>query len=310
MRFNIKEDIEFLTKEWTGERFDDGRPKVSDQILDRLIEVTTEEAAMALFVKGYTHQFEGDLKKTNQDTKKGRLIGRAVTAVMVPTRIDVHMNMLNEGREIQGKQGFFNQWVIETLVKRDVVVVDMCDQILFGTYIGGNLSTAIKSKTQSGGAVIWGGIRDLEQIVEMPDFQVYYRGIDPTPIGDVMMSGMNVPTRIGRAICMPGDVVHGTASGITFIPAHLAEYVAVCAEKAHIKDIFGFERLEEKKYTSYQVDNAWTEDIMNDFLAWYEKSDKVAKYRSYGIDWTEEVEISKNPSKTKQFNGVVSCMFG
>ena len=53
---------------------------------------------------------------------------------MVPTRLDVHNNLLEEGRSAEGKRGFFNQWVIETLVKRDVIVVDMFDQILFGTY--------------------------------------------------------------------------------------------------------------------------------------------------------------------------------
>lgn len=305
MRFNRKEDIEFYTKEWEGERFADGRPKVSDQLLDRLKEVTTEEAVMALIKKGYMHQFEGDLKRSNQDQEKGRLVGRAVTAVMVPTRVDVHMNLLEEGRGLEGKNGFFNQWVIESLVKRDVVVVDMCDQILFGTYVGGNLSTAIKTRTETGGAVIWGGIRDLEQIVKMEEFQVYYRGIDPTPIGDVMMSGMNVPTRIGHAVCLPGDVVHGTISGITFIPAHLAEYVASSAEKAHVKDIFGFERLAEGRYTPAQVDNAWNMEMMEDFLGWYEKAEAAARYRGYGLDWSEEIEIAKTSEKPKQFNALV-----
>lgn len=305
MRFNRKEDIEFLTKDWQGERFEDGRPKVSDQLLDRLKEVTTEEAVMALIHKGYMHQFEGDLRRSNLDKEKGRLIGRAVTTVMVPTRLDVHNNLLEEGRSAEGKRGFFNQWVIETLVKRDVIVVDMFDQILFGTYVGGNLSTAIKTRTETGGAVIWGGIRDLEQIVEMEDFQVYYRGVDPTPIGDVMMSGMNVPARIGHAVCLPGDVVHGTISGITFIPAHLAEYVAASAEKSHVKDIFGFERLKQGKYTSAQIDNAWNLEMMEDFLGWYEQAEAAEKYREYGLDWAEELEIARNPARPKQSDGLV-----
>lgn len=305
MRFNRKEDIEFLTKDWQGERFEDGRPKVSDQLLDRLKEVTTEEAVMALIHKGYMHQFEGDLYRSNQDKERGRLIGRAVTAVMVPTRLDVHNNLLDEGRSVEGKRGFFNQWVIETLVKRDVIVVDMFDQILFGTYVGGNLSTAIKTRTETGGAVIWGGIRDLEQIVEIEDFQVYYRGVDPTPIGDVMMSGMNVPARIGHAVCLPGDIVHGSISGITFIPAHLAEYVAASAEKSHVKDIFGFERLKQDVYTSAQIDNAWTLEMMEDFLGWYKSAGEAKKYREYGLDWTEELEIAKNPGRPKQSDGLV-----
>lgn len=304
MRFNKKEETLFLTKEWTGERFPDGRPKVSDSLLERLKNVTTEEAVMAMIGKGYTHQFEGDLKRSNGER---RLVGRAVTAVMVPTRLDVHMNLLTEGREKENKNGYFNQWVIETLVEHDVVVVDMCDQILYGTYVGGNLSTAIKSRTKDGGAVIWGGIRDLEQIVDIEDFQVYYRGVDPTPIGDVMMTGMNVPCRIGRAVCLPGDVVLGTISGVTFIPAHLAEYVASTAEKSHIKDVFGFERLATKTYTTSQIDNNWTVEIMDDFMGWFASAEAAKPYRH--LDWTEEIEASKNPEKTKEFNGLVGYQY-
>lgn len=302
--FNRKEDILFLTKEWTGERFEDGRPKVSDSLLERLKNVTTEEAVLAMIDKGYYHQFEGDLKRTHGDT---RLIGRAVTAVMVPTRRDVHMNLLREGQNKEGRSGFFNQWVIESLTEHDVCVVDMCDQILYGTYVGGNLSTAIKSRTKDGGAIIWGGIRDLEQIVQIDDFQVYYRGVDPTPIGDVMMTGMNVPTRIGHAVCLPGDVVLGTISGVTFIPAHLAEYVASTAEKSHIKDVFGFQRLESGTYTSAQIDTDWTEEIMDDFINWFATDEAAKPYQH--LDWTEDIEKSRTPSKHKEFIGLVGYQY-
>lgn len=310
MEFDNRDDILFLTQDWKGDRFSDGRPRVSDSLLDRLRNVTTEEAAMALYNKGYTHQFEGALKRTNNHYPLQRLIGRAVTAVMVPSRIDVHMHLLKEGRERNGRKGFFNQWVIETMGERDVLVVDMCDQIVYGTYVGGNLSTAIRTRTKTGGAVIWGGIRDLEQIDRMDDFQLYYRGVDPTPIGDVMMTGMNIPARIGHAVCLPGDVVHGTESGVTFIPAQMAEYVASMAEKSHVRDIFGFERLETRTYTPAQIDNAWTEEIMEDFLDWFEKSPKAEQYRTYGLDWSEEIEMGKNPEKMHTFNGIVTQRFG
>ena len=304
-RFDRREDIEFLTQEWKGERYPDGRPKVSDSLLKRLSNVTTEEAVMAMINKGYTHQFEGNLKRTNGER---RLIGRAVTAVMVPTRIDVHMNLLTEGREKEGRKGYFNQWVIETLVKDDVLVVDMCDQILYGTFVGGNLSTMIKSRTKNGGAVIWGGIRDLEQIVNIEDFQIYYRGVDPTPIGDVMMTGMNVPTRIGHAVCLPGDIVVGTVSGVTFIPAHLAEYVASLAEKTHIRDVFGFERLASRTYTSEQIDREiWQKEIMEDFMSWFKTAEAAKPYQH--LNWDEEIENSRQPAKSKAFNGLVEYKY-
>lgn len=295
-----KEEILFYTKEWQGERYEDGRPKVSDSLLERLKKVTTEEAVMAMIEKGYKHQFEGELKRTNE---KFRLVGRAVTAVMVPTRPDVHMNLLNAGREKYERHGYFNQWMVESLEENDVLVVDMCDQILYGTYVGGNLSTAIKTRTKNGGAVIWGGIRDLEQIVEIPDFQVYYRGLDPTPIGDVMMTGMNAPCRIGHAVCLPGDIVLGTISGVTFIPAHLAEFVASSAEKTHIKDVFGFERLADGTYNSAQIDTTWTLEILEDFLSWMKTAEAARDYQH--LDWSEELAAAQNPKKPKVFDGLV-----
>ncbi len=46
--------------QWTGERFADGRPKVSDDLIDRLRLVSLEEAWGVLRRHGYHHQFEGN----------------------------------------------------------------------------------------------------------------------------------------------------------------------------------------------------------------------------------------------------------
>lgn len=88
----------------------------------------------------------------------------------------------------KGLSGTPNQWVIDSLNDRDVIVIDMFDKVYKGTFLGGNLTTAIHQKTGNGGAVIWGGIRDIEQMHRVPDVQVYYRGIDPTPIWDFVMT--------------------------------------------------------------------------------------------------------------------------
>lgn len=296
-----------MTKDWTGERYEDGRPKVPDSILERLSRIKTEEAWSVLHRNGYRYQFCGDLKMVHDDGRY--LIGRALTAVMVPTRPDVHMNMLRYGREEKGYKGFFNQWSIECLQENDVLVVDMNDKVVYGTYVGGNLSTAIKARTKNphGGAVIWGGIRDLQQIVEIPDFQIYYRGIDPTPIGDVMLSGINRPCAIGKAICMPGDVVLGTMSGVLFIPAHLAEAACIAGEKEQCRDLFGFERLREGVYTSAQIDTRWTVPIMEDFLSWFKTSPTAAPYQH--LTWDEEIENSKR-TDIVDFAGLIQAPIG
>ena len=298
-----REDMILMTQQWTGERYEDGRPKVPDSILKRFEKIKTEEAWGVLHRRGYRYQFNGDMKRVHDDGRM--LIGRALTAVMVPTRPDVHMNMLRHGREDKGFKGFFNQWSIECLQENDVLVVDMNDKVVYGTYVGGNLSTAIKSKTKNphGGAVIWGGIRDLQQIVEIPDFQIYYRGVDPTPIGDVMLSGINKPCAIGDAICMPGDVVLGTMSGVLFIPAHLAEAACIAGEKEQCRDLFGFERLAQGIYTSAQIDTRWTEAIMEDFLEWFRTSPKAADYQH--LTWEDEIALSKLKNVT-DFAGFIA----
>jgi regulator of RNase E activity RraA len=264
VRFENKDDVIQLTPLWSGERFPDGRPKVPDDILARMEKVTTEEAWAVLWHRGYRYQFQGDWKVIHPDRI---LVGRAVTAVMVPMRPDLHEYLLEYGHREEGRHGFFNSWVIEALTENDVVVVDMFDKVFEGTFSGGNLSTTIAARTKRG-QVIYGGIRDIQQIQGIENLQTYYRGTDPTPIRDVTLVGMNVPCRIGNATCMPGDVVLGTPAGLLFIPPHLAEECVVSAEKSRLRDMFGFERIREGRYTSAQVDTKWTEEIEADFAQW------------------------------------------
>ena len=206
IKFNNREEIIALTPLWKGERFPDGRPKVPQRYLDEMRKMTLEELWKPIFLKGYESQFEGDLKTLHDD---GRiLIGRAVTATYVPTRPDLHEVMFGVGKE-EGRSGNYNQWVVDTLVDGDVAVIDMYDKIYKGTFLGGNLTTAIKTRTKTGGAVIWGGIRDTQQMKAVPDVQVYYRGIDPTPIREFVMKDFNSITRIGKATVLPGDIVEG-----------------------------------------------------------------------------------------------------
>ena len=292
MTFNCKEDIIQLTSEWTGERFEDGRPKVSDDILRRMRNITFEEAWGPLWGNGYRHQWECSFRMTHPTRK---LVGRAVTAVMVPQRPDLHSYLLKYGHEQEGRKGFFNQWVIDTLTEDDVVVVDLFDKIYQGTYVGGNLSTAIASRTKRGGSVIWGGIRDMEQIIKIDNIQTFFRGVDPTGIGEVTMTGFNVPCRIGEAICMPGDVVLGTISGVIFIPPQLAEKVVIDAEKSHIRDVFGFIRLADKTYSTAQIDTAWTLPMMEDFLNWFKNDKEAVEYQH--LTWDNELENAKKTSE-------------
>lgn len=290
MHFNVKEDIIALTPKWKGERFDDGRPRVPDRYLEALKGMTLEEVWKPIFVQGYESQFEGRLHTLHDDGRK--LIGRAVTATYAPTRPDLHEVMFGIGMQ-ENRKGNYNQWVVDSLVEGDVLVVDMYDKIYKGTFLGGNLTTAVATRTKTGGAVIWGGVRDVEQMKQVEGVQVYYRGIDPTPIRDFLMTGFNTPTRLGNAIVLPGDIVFGAGGGVLFIPSHLVPEVVDGAAKTHVKDIFGFEMITQNIFTTAQIDkNTWTEDMLDLLMKFIREDPRGEEYRD--LDWSKEYDLARN----------------
>ena len=297
MKFNCKEDIIALTPQWQGERFPDGRPKVADKYLNALKKMTLEEVWKPIFTLGYISQFEGDLKTLHDDGRK--LVGRAVTCSFVPTRPDLHEVAFATGAQ-EGRSGNYNQWVIDSLVEGDVVVADMYDKIYKGTFIGGNLTKAIHTRTKNGGAVIWGGIRDVEQMKQEEDVQVYYRGIDPTPIREFVMKDFNSVTRIGKATVLPGDIVFGAGGGVLFIPAHLVPSVVDGAAKSHVKDDFGFEMISQNKFTTAQIDrNTWTTEMLDMLMDFIKNDPRGEEYRD--LDWSAEYDaaINGDPNDTQ-----------
>lgn len=299
LQFNSREDIIALTPLWKGERFPDGRPRVPDHYLEALREMTLEELWKPIFVQGYENQFISMKSLYPEFDAKGnlnhKLIGRAVTAVYAPTRPDYYQVMMDTAAA-QGWSGTPNQWVIESLTDGDVIVIDMYDKIYKGTFLGGNLTTAVKNKTKTGGAVIWGGIRDIEQMQQV-GVQVYYRGIDPTPIREFVMTGFNTPARLGdgreAAICLPGDIVYGCSGGVLFIPPHLVAEVVDGAAKTQVKDIFGFEMITENKFTPAQIDkNTWSVEMLDLLMEFIKTDPRAEKYRN--LDWSVEYDLAIN----------------
>lgn len=304
MLFNTREEIIAMTPEWTGERFEDGRPKVADKYLDALYGMTLEELWKPIFVKGYESQFIA-MKSLHPEFKEDgtvnqKLVGRAVTAMYAPVRPD-YKEAMNAMARAKGLSGTPNQWVIDSLTDRDVIVIDMFDKVYKGTFLGGNLTTAIHQKTGNGGAVIWGGIRDIEQMHRVPDVQVYYRGIDPTPIRDFVMTGMNCPVRLGdgrdAAICLPGDVVYGCSGGVLFIPPQLVVDVVDGGAKTQVKDLFGFEMISQNKFTTAQIDKkTWSEEMLELLMEFIRTDERAAAYRD--IDWSKEYDLARNGDPT------------
>lgn len=300
MIFYTREEVIAMTPLWKGERFEDGRPKVADRYLDALYSMTLEELWKPIFVQGYENNFVS-IKPLHPEFKEDgtvnrKMIGRAVTAMYAPTRPDYAQAQF-EAAKANGLAGTPNQWVIDHLQPRDVMVVDMYDKIYKGTFLGGNLTTALHNKTGNGGAVIWGGIRDIEQMHKVPDVQVYYRGVDPTPIRDFAMTGYNTPVRIGdgreAAICLPGDVVYGCSGGVLFIPPHLVEEVVDGGAKTQVKDMFGFEMITQNKFTTAQIDkNTWTKEMLDMLMEFIRTDERAAAYRE--LDWSKEYDMALN----------------
>jgi regulator of RNase E activity RraA len=262
-----KDDLEELTAAWTGERFGSGRPRVPDDVLASLRLATSEEAWSHLYEAGYVRQFAGGWRETHPGTI---LVGRAVTAQFLPHRPDYDAVVVAAGaREGHHEGDRQNSWVIETLERGDVLVVDIFGKVIEGTVVGDNLGTAVATRTGVG-AVIDGGIRDLQGLQKLEGgVNFFHRAVDPTPIRGVTLAGMNIPIRIGGATVLPGDVVLGTPTGVSVIPAHLAAEVAASSEDTRIRDVFGKQRLAERRYTSAQIDvPTWSAEIEADFQQW------------------------------------------
>lgn len=261
------DQVKGYTPEWKGERFPDGRPKVSDRMLERLKAVRLEEAWGVLRNKGYQNQFEGDWMVLNPDSA---MTGRVVTAQYMPMRPDVDKIIKDIGKT-EKRIGATNSWPIDVLKNGDIYVADSYGKIVDGTLIGDNLGNAIYAKSMRG-VIFYGSVRDIEGLAEIDGFNAWMKGYDPSYIQQMMLGGINVPIRIGRATVLPGDAVLAKKGGVVFIPAHLLDTVVLNAEFIALRDQFGHQRLREGKYTPGQIDTQWTDEIKKDFLKWLDEN--------------------------------------
>lgn len=259
------EYIKSLTAEWKGDRFPDGRPKVPDVLLERLKNVSIEEAWGFLRNKGYQNQYESDWIILHPEEP---MTGRVVTAQYMPLRPDYEKYIREQGKaEGRTQQGGTNSWPIDVLIEGDVYVADSYGKIVDGTLIGDNLGNSIYAKSKRG-VIFYGSVRDQEGLEEIEGFNGWIKGSDPSYIMQMSLVSINAPIRIGRATVLPGDVVLAKKYGVIFIPAHLLEELVITAEVTALRDQFGHQRLREGKYKPGQIDSQWSEEIKKDFINW------------------------------------------
>jgi regulator of RNase E activity RraA len=260
-----REEVIALTSDWDGERFEDGRPRVPDAILERMKNVNLEEAWSVLRGEKYEWQFEGRWKHVHLD-ETATLVGRALTATFVPRRPDLDTALTEKGHA-EGHVGGRNSWPIDMLQKGDVYVANAFGSYEGGPIIGGNLSTAI-FKNSGNGVVFDGSVRDIAQMETIEGFTAWVRDWHPSWNYDNMLVAINRPTRIGEATVLPGDVVLAKREGVIFVPPALAEQVCKTAELVQLRDMFGFQRIKEGTYTPGQIDQRWSDEMEKDFSQW------------------------------------------
>lgn len=300
MQFHDRETVIQITPLWEGERFPDGRPKVPTETLDVIRTLSLEEVWETGYAYGYDNQFQTGFSASNPQMTEPT-VGRAVTSTFVPIRLDLELAMKRQCKKegMKGNTNMYNIFVVDNLVEDDVWVVDLFDKVKYGTIIGGNLGTVISERTKRGGAVVWGGIRDLGQMKGLTNINVYYRGVDPTPLRDHVLVGVNTPCRIGAAVCLPGDVVYACDAGVLFIPPHLAEKVAESGLKTRVRDIFGFQRIREGKYLGSDIDTfPWSVEMMEDLVNWIATEEAGAPYRK--LDWSLEMEEARQGKRLEE----------
>ena len=273
-----KDELVFLTSEWKGERFADGRPKIPDILLERAKKIYIDDAWTVLKNEGYLQQFEGNWKMINDTI----ITGRAVTAMFMPSRPDVEKNIKDRGAK-HGRKGNTNSWPIDILTRGDLYVADAFGKVNGGPIMGATLANSIYAKSGNG-VVFDGSARDLLEIQNIKGFNAFVRDFHPSFIEEMVLMGLNTPIRIGNVMVLPGDLVIAQKEGVLFVPAQLAEQVVSTAEFVIRKDQFGFEMVRTGKYSTGEIDSQWPDAIKIEFLKWLEKHPELGKMTREELD--------------------------
>ena len=276
-----REQILFYTSQWKGDRFPDGRPKVPDDLLKRVVDVSIEDIWDYLRDKGFNCQFDTGFQMLHPEKP---FAGRALTTQYMPLRRDMYDAIAAEGKR-EGRVSGNNSWPIAELVTGDMYVADGFGKIVEGTLIGSNLGSGIATHSKTG-FVFDAGIRDAEENRELENMNGLYRAYDPSAWKDMTLTSINAPIRIGRATVLPGDVVLAKNDGVIFIPAYLAEDAVSHAEFIKLEDMFNFE-LNRQGKNGGAFEGGWN----------------GPKYKAF-VEW-----IDANPSKLKmsraEFNAIL-----
>jgi regulator of RNase E activity RraA len=273
-----REQLLFYTSEWKGERFPDGRPKVPDDLLKRVVDVSVEDLWDYLRDKGFNCQFDTGFQMLHPDKP---FAGRALTTQYMPLRMDM-WNAINAEGKREGRVSGNNSWPIAELQTGDMYVADGFGKIVEGTLIGSNLGSGIATRSKTG-FVFDAGIRDAEENRELENMNGLYRAYDPSAWKDMTLTSINAPIRIGRATVLPGDLVLAKSEGVIFIPAYLAEDAVAHAEFIKLEDTFNFE-LNRSGKNGGEFEGGWNTKKYDALVQWIDANPSKLKMKRTEFD--------------------------
>jgi regulator of RNase E activity RraA len=287
------DEVKALTPEWTGERTPDGRPKVSDDLLERLKKLSMEEVWGYLSGKGYENQFENFASTFENGWQiihpEQVMTGRVVTAQFMPLRKDYDTYVQTIGKKENLTSPVTNYAPINALTDGDVYVADSYGKMIDGTLIGDNLGNAIY-KNGKRGIIFNGSVRDVEGLSEIKGFNGWIRGADPSAIKQMMCASVNAPIRIGRVTVLPGDVVLAKSTGVSFIPPHLVAECVISGEYTALQDEFSHFCISTKKfkYDNERFVDVTPEEYDKAFVEWINTYPKLPMDKKELFDYMDK----------------------
>lgn len=240
-----------------------GRPRVTDEQLERLRHLSIENVWGAIQGKGYRHCFVTHLKPTQPGLK---MVGRALTMRYLPQRPDLDEGVWQLAREGNWDPAF-NVRGGEDAKPGDVVVVELGGMVDRATFMGTMTGLGMKVKGVKG-IVVDGGIRDLNEFLTWKDFPIYYAGAHASAMADQIGVEWNAPVRIGQVTVLPGDVVIGDEEGLLFFPPQLADEAIKAAENQTYNEQFKEEMLRSGKYRARDIYPRLSPELEKVFEEW------------------------------------------
>jgi 4-hydroxy-4-methyl-2-oxoglutarate aldolase len=278
-----KDEMLYYTSLWKGDRFPDGRPKVSDDLVARMKYVSVTEAWQTLnglsdAAQGqgaasfgevrrstYSNQYTGDNWKMMREEVK--ICGRASTIHFMPFRPDLNSLIQAQGTKDGRGRGQYT-WGIDQLQSGDVYVANVCEAILDASHVGDNLGTTIWTKTGNG-AIIKGTLRDLYGNLEVdPNMNFLVRDFRPQANASNLVIGVNCPIQVGYVTVMPGDIVLASREGVVFVPPQHAQTVVETSERTRVQDYWAHEGVRQGRFTAQQADGSFTPEMNTEFTKW------------------------------------------